>query len=513
MWDAGYISEINYVYGYFAELAPERLKLALLSRGIAHTVAPEPTYLELGFGQGLSLAINAATNPGNYYGTDFNPGQVANARELAIASGKQLHLFENSFEELARRTDLPEFDIIALHGIWSWIPEASREAILRIASERLKPGGIFYISYNVAPGWSPAVPLRHLLSIHAKRAGQGNILERVEQSIGFVESVMDANAAYFDAHPQLRQRLEQIKTQDKTYVSHEYFNAHWDPMPFSVVADRLAEAKLTFGASANILDNLESISVPPAASEILSSISDPVLRETTRDYFVNQQFRRDIFVKGPRSIPDFEMAHVVDGTAFVALGKPDKRPNKIATSSGEADLIASIYQPVVDVLTSSKDGAATVGEIQSDKRCKDLNRGQVWEALLVLTASGFAGPSTTSKTDAADASASKALNQFICERAQYTDQMRFLAAPAIGSAISISRIDQLFLQADRVGAKDIPVWVWSLLESQGQSLIKDGKTLVSSEQNIAELRSLYNDFMTERRPILETLGAVSAVVG
>lgn len=508
MWDSGYISEINYVYGYFAELAPERLKLALLSKGIAHTVASKPTYLELGFGQGLSLAINAATNSGEYYGTDFNPGQVANAQELAHASGKQMHLYEHSFEELAQRRDLPEFDIIALHGIWSWIPEAARDAIVQIASERLKPGGLFYISYNVAPGWSPAVPLRHLLSLHAKRAGQGGILDRVEQSITFVESVMDANAAYFEAHPQLRQRLEQIKTQDKTYVSHEYFNAHWDPMPFSDVAARLSEAKLTFGASANILDNLEAISVPAAAAEILSKITDPILRETTRDYFVNQQFRRDIFVKGPRAIPDFEMARVVDATAFVALGHADKRPTNVTTSSGEADLIADIYQPVVDVLTSSDQGAATVGDILADKRCSNLNRGQVWEALLVLTGSGFVGPATGSETKEADIIESQALNRFICKRAEYTDQMRFLAAPSIGSAISISRIDQLFLRASELAAPDVPIWVWGLLESQGQRLIKDNQTLEGSKENVDQLRELYDEFLAERLPMLKAIGAI-----
>ena len=74
MWDSEYISEIEYLYGYYSELSPVRLKLALLSRGIQHSVGSYPTYLELGFGQGLSLNINAAVTSGAFYGTDFNPG-------------------------------------------------------------------------------------------------------------------------------------------------------------------------------------------------------------------------------------------------------------------------------------------------------------------------------------------------------------------------------------------------------------------------------------------------------
>ena len=85
MWNEGYTSEINYTSGYYSELSPTRIRLALLACGVDHSVPDNPDYLELGFGQGLSLNINAATSSGRFFGTDFNPGQVANARELASA--------------------------------------------------------------------------------------------------------------------------------------------------------------------------------------------------------------------------------------------------------------------------------------------------------------------------------------------------------------------------------------------------------------------------------------------
>ena len=58
-------------------------------------------YLELGFGQGLSLNIHAAAYDGEYWGTDFNPTQAGNARELAAASGANVNVFDASFAELA----------------------------------------------------------------------------------------------------------------------------------------------------------------------------------------------------------------------------------------------------------------------------------------------------------------------------------------------------------------------------------------------------------------------------
>lgn len=174
MWNYGYISEVDYIHGYFSELSPARMKLALLSRGIAHSVGRSPSYLELGFGQGLTLNIHAATNSGHFYGTDFNPSQVANAAELAAAVGKQVTIWEDSFEDLAARGDLPQFDIVALHGIWSWVSDETRAAIQSIARHYLKPGGILYVSHNILPGWSPMMPLRHLLDEYSRRAARGD---------------------------------------------------------------------------------------------------------------------------------------------------------------------------------------------------------------------------------------------------------------------------------------------------------------------------------------------------
>ncbi|MFZ1853015.1 MAG: hypothetical protein WAU15_12510 [Nitrosomonas sp.] len=52
-WAQGYVTDINYTYGYYTELNPLRTKLPLLSSGIA---APNiETACELGFGQGLSI--------------------------------------------------------------------------------------------------------------------------------------------------------------------------------------------------------------------------------------------------------------------------------------------------------------------------------------------------------------------------------------------------------------------------------------------------------------------------
>src|SRR4051812_32308778 len=71
-WTAGYVTEIEYTYGYYRELCPGVLRLACLSAGVAPPSGKALNYLELGYGQGLSLNIHAAANAGVFWGTDFN---------------------------------------------------------------------------------------------------------------------------------------------------------------------------------------------------------------------------------------------------------------------------------------------------------------------------------------------------------------------------------------------------------------------------------------------------------
>mgnify|MGYP003607067131 CR=1 FL=1 len=81
VWSDGYVSDINYTYGYYAELDPQRAVLPLLMAGLA--VPPVRTACELGFGQGLSINVHGAAGPAGWWGTDFNPAHTSFAPKVA----------------------------------------------------------------------------------------------------------------------------------------------------------------------------------------------------------------------------------------------------------------------------------------------------------------------------------------------------------------------------------------------------------------------------------------------
>ncbi|MGV7123216.1 class I SAM-dependent methyltransferase [Sphingopyxis sp. 550A] len=507
MWNAGYVSEVDYIYGYFSELAPVRLKFALLSRGISHDVGDRPNYLELGFGQGLSLNINAATSSGSFYGTDFNPSQAAYASQVARASGKSLSIFDDNFEEFARR-DLPQFDIIALHGIWSWVSGEARDAIVEIARAKLKPGGILYISYNCKPGWAPIEPLRHLLNLHAAKAATGGLLARVEESLHFVRRIVETNAGYFAQYPAIGNMVEAIGKLDRNYVSHEYFNRHWLPESFSEVSERLAEAKLDFAASASLIDNMPGLGVPAHCHDLLAGITDPALYETTRDYLVNRQFRRDIFVKGKRQMTTAEIADGIEEYSFLALNDAKELSLSLATAAGSASLREEIYKPVWKALMAKKGAITPFGALAAAVQSEGITRTQLAEVLFVLTGRGDIAPAAQSATPDEDLAASVALNQELCRRSKYGAGANNLAAPRIGAAVTVSRVQQLILLALSDSVKDVEATVWGWLSSQGERLVSDGKPLETPEENIEEIRKLRKDVSARLVPLLRRLGAV-----
>ena len=74
-----------------------------------------------------------------------------------MASGAAAKLFDQAFAEFCARPDLPDFDFIGLHGIWSWISDENRAVIVDFIRRKLKVGGVLYISYNTQPGWAAIV--------------------------------------------------------------------------------------------------------------------------------------------------------------------------------------------------------------------------------------------------------------------------------------------------------------------------------------------------------------------
>ena len=304
-WADGYVTEVDYTFGYYRELCPSMLALSCLTAGFAPPNSRPLRCLELGFGQGLSINIHAAAVDGEFWGTDFSPTHVAHALSLSKASQSTATLLDDSFGELASRNDLPDFDIIALHGVWTWVSHENHKYIVDIIRRKLRIGGIVYLSYNCYPGWADTVPLRHMMQMYVELATSKNsdMITSVGEALGFAQRIADSGAGFFRANPLASQRLSALAKRNRVYLTHEFFGRNWEIMNFSDVVKLLFDAKVSFAGSADLIDYVEQFNLSEQGRRLLTEIKNPILRETIRDLLINQMFRRDIFIKGGRRLP------------------------------------------------------------------------------------------------------------------------------------------------------------------------------------------------------------------
>jgi len=511
-WTHGYVQRGDYTHHYCRELSPSLLDFACLSRGISNSLADRPLkYLELGFGQGLSLNVHAAACQGEFWGTDFMPVHVLNARELAAASGSGARLFEDSFEEFARRDDLPEFDVIGMHGTWSWISSENRATVLDLVRKKLAPGGVFYMSYNALPGCAAELSLRNFLKLHAEQVSSPllGVSEKLDAALALVRSLAEAGSRHFQEHGDSKALFERVNAQSRNYLAHEYLGQHWQPMGFTDVAALASEAKLEFATSALLLDHLDSLAFPDKAKRLLEDAKAPALRETLRDYLVNQRFRRDIFVKGLRRMSAEARDERFARTRFVLRARPEKILGaKIPMPFGEAELKSETYGALSAVLAEHDFAPKSLEYLKQHPDCKAFRPGQLMNALRLLVSTGHLHVAQSEAAAAEAAPRCQALNAHLLEHAAQSDDISVLASPITGSGVLVSHEQQLFLHARALGKTSPSEWAAHAqrrYSALGIRLTNAGKVLEPGTETQAHLEQSARTFENEELAVLRAL--------
>ncbi len=508
-WTAGYTADLDYTHDFQRELTPSFLGFCATSRATQHPFDREGLeFCELGCGYGMSANILAAANPHiNFHAMDFNPAHIAAADQMAQSAGlENLTFYEQSFEEFHHEPSLPaQFDVIALHGVYTWVSQENRDVIVDFIAKRLKPGGLVYVSYNSLPGWAAAVPLSKLFYDRIEN-GFGPVTERIEAALQFCKNVHAADAKYFTDNPLLTKHLNKMATMSNNYLAHEYYTQSWRPIHFAELAEALSGAKLGFLGSTQPLDHLDDINMTSEQLALVNRESDLVSRETLRDLMLNQQFRTDIFARGA-------LAHTERGgvgawfntTLALTLSQVDALPH-VVWRHGALEFNATQTSPVLQALV---DGPQTVRALLDQGVFGDMAWGDITYLLTLLVGAGCVTPCLPQKNVKERRRGCIAMNKVICKMAEEQNAIQFLASPVTGGGVQVNRFEQLFLIAKSEGRKTPEAWAelaWLILAPQGQRLLKDGRVLDTEEENQAELLALAHQFAIEKMPILETLG-------
>lgn len=265
-------------------------------------------------------------------------------------------------------------------------------------------------------------------------------------------------------------------------------------------------SQVAFAASANTLDAVNDINMTPGQVELIRSVQDLSFRESIRDFCVNQQFRRDYWVRGVRNLVGHEQIAVMRDERVVLVQGKENLPTKVRGALGEAGLLDVIYQPIFEILLDYK--PHSIQEIEAYVAVKGVNFGLLNSALGMLLGLGAIQPAASGQDFSRAKTRTQALNKAIARRSLSLGDIGFMASPVTGGGVPASRFQQLFWLSKQSGGKtpdDWAAYAWEVLKAQGQAIIKEG-AMLQGDDNLAELKSQAAVWGTQAAPIWGALG-------
>lgn len=498
-WGGGYITDIAYLPGYYRHQSPLHLNLACLLGGVAGIeIGPTTrlTYLELGCGQGFGALMLAASNPGwQVIGIDFNPAHIAAARALCAEAGiANARFIEADLAVIADspiERDLPEADFVTMHGLWSWVGDAARAGIVRLLGDKLKPGGIAYVSYNALPAWQGALGMQRLLLEAGARAG-GRSDRQVTAGWELVRALAEANAPHLRDSGLVQSLTEYSRQAQIVYLAHEYMNAAWRPCFHADVARALAGAKLDWVASAQLLENFTPLMLGEEARALAARFDDAVMRELIKDMFLTRCLRQDLFVRGARRLSNAGRDAALAEVMLALQPLEAQFAWEFEVPTGKARFERGFFGPIVAALAEAPQRVGALLALPGLPR-----RDNPGEVVGMLVGSHQALPviGPAAEPDARV----RRLNRAAAKRFVRPDNLDIgmaLAASGTGSPLPCGMLDLFIadrLQTDGVG--DAAGWARELGPAQPQH-----------EQE--RLRDFIERVLAERAPVWRRLGVL-----
>ena len=177
--------------------------------------------------------------------------------------------------------------------------------------------------------------------------GGDNTNERVASAFKFVEEVIAAEPTYAMVAPSFKAYFERLKNHDANYIAHEYLNLDWDLMYFADVAELCQSAKLDFATVAFPAETGTAY-LSEKGQEFFKKLSNPIVREQLKDYFINRQFRKDIYVRGMRRLSSTEVFDKIFSMRYVLTTPAAEVPMTMAFNGREIILAKEIYRPLLE---------------------------------------------------------------------------------------------------------------------------------------------------------------------
>ncbi len=280
----------------FQQSQPPRLAALATLFGLQPADVTRCSVLELGCASGGNIIPLALRFPGSRFrGIDLTERHVRDAQARIDALGlSNICIEQGDIGTLDLGQD--RFDYIICHGVYSWVPPAVREAMLRIISRNLADSGVAYISYNVLPGWHMRGAIRDMMVYHAGMDGDPNM--RVAKARWVLDNIAKSTRGSTPYTDMLRGEAKLLATLEDSYILGEFLERENAPCYFRDFVARAEEHGLTYLCEAEIQQCIaENISPDVGALIRVMSQNKLVPFEQYMDFFKGRTFRQTLLVK------------------------------------------------------------------------------------------------------------------------------------------------------------------------------------------------------------------------
>ena len=292
--------EVPYTSAAFPLSAPEHLRAVAHLFSLDAPAVSRARVLELGCAAGGNLIPFAVRHPeAEVVGIDLSPVQIEIGRGLVDAMGlTNVRLIQGSIVDVGE--DLGKFDYIVCHGVYSWVPEQVRAAILRVCNERLAPDGVAYVSYNTYPGWKAKEIVRDAMLLRA--GDRATAQERLAYARGMIEFLHAQARQDTVLSTVMKEHIDLIRDGEDFYLSHEYLELCNAPCYFKDFALAARGHGLEYLGDASVATMFASNYGTDAAPALLAECGgDQIALEQLMDFLQNRTFRQSLLVHADRA--------------------------------------------------------------------------------------------------------------------------------------------------------------------------------------------------------------------
>jgi SAM-dependent methyltransferase len=355
---------------------PGHLNAVARMFGVAAPPVERCRVLEIGCGDGTHLASCAVTMPdATFVGFDLAAEAIARGQRLVERVGLKNIVLEVG-DITTWQPDAP-FDYILVHGIYSWIPDFVREALMALVARSLAPTGIACVSYNCYPAGYTRRMLWEMMKYHiGDRTDPEEMIEKALELARFIQFCRPKQTGVelelFDNDVDIV-----INKQFRNVLFHDELAPTNHQVHFHEFADDARRHGLRFVSELepHVMANAD---LPKEIDDLLRTLSrvNPERREQYFDFACLRRFRQTLVTREPhvpRGVPDpaaLRGLYLTGNCGTDAIDFHSDKPMVFAAGATTIDVRGPLAKAAMVVLVETRPRRLTFDEVLAGAAAK-----------------------------------------------------------------------------------------------------------------------------------------------